>query len=133
LRNNGIGSSLKIVSSYPSHVPQDNGLSALSKALAPATVQVTYCSTNALPFRVEWASARGPVRFYGLSPDAAAAAAHDALTKGTVERAPRAHLPVTEPLGHSPFADAMRELIADVDEERAQKRRPVLRIVRRAE
>jgi hypothetical protein len=37
---------------------------------------------------------------------------------------------VTEPLGHSPFADAMRDLIEGVDEERRERRRPVLRIVR---
>jgi hypothetical protein len=106
-------------------------LSALSKALAPAAVRVIYCGTNALPFRVEWSSARGPVMFYGLSPDDAARAAHEALARGTVER-PEAHAPmaVTEPLGHSPFADAMRDLIEGVDEERRERRRPVLRIVR---
>jgi hypothetical protein len=119
------------VSSYPSPASHDNGLSALSKALAPAAIRVTYCGTNALPFRVEWSSARGPVMFYGLSPDDAAAAAHDALTRGSVER-PRAHaaVPVTEPLGQSAFADAMRDLISDVDEQRNERRRPVLRVVR---
>jgi hypothetical protein len=119
------------VSSYLSPASHDNGLSALSKALAPAAIRVVYCGTNALPFRVEWSSVRGPVMFYGLSPDDAAKAAHEALARGTVER-PHAHapVPVTEPLGHSPFADAMRDLIGDVDEQRRARRRPVLRVVR---
>jgi hypothetical protein len=109
-------------------------LSALSKALAPAAVQVTYCATNALPFRVEWRAARGPVTFYGLSPDDAAAAAQEALARGTVERpSARTHAPVTEPSGNTPWAEAMRDYIAEVDEQRRETRRPVLRIVRGAD
>ena len=125
------GRSLKFVSSSPSPASHDNGLSALSKALAPAAVRITYCGTNALPFRVEWSCARGPVMFYGLSPDDAARAAQDALARGTVERPQtRAPVPVTEPLGSGEFAEAMRDLIGHVDDERRERRRPVLRVVR---
>jgi hypothetical protein len=117
------------VASFPSSVPHEQGFSALAKALSPAPVQVTFCAANALPFRVEWMSPRGPVMFYGLSPDEAAAEAQSALLRGSV-LAPVHKAPVTEPSGNSAFAEAMRELIADVEEQRREKQRPQLRLVR---
>lgn len=105
------------------------GLSALVQELAPAPVSVTYCAGNALPFRIEWTTARGTAMFYGLTPDAAAAEAGEALARGTVER-PAQHTPITDPMGNSPWAEAMRELIADLDERRREPKRPLLRIVR---
>ncbi len=112
----------------PSSEAAGTGVAALAKSLAPAVVQVTYCASNALPFRVEWRSSRGPVVFFGLTPDDAANAAQAALARGSVLGPARAH---TDPLGDSAWADAMREMIADIESDRAEThRRPALRVLR---
>lgn len=113
---------------FPSSVSPSVGFASLVKSLAPSAVHMTYCATNALPFRVEWDSARGPVRFYGISPDAAANEALSALARGSVAM-PVREAPVTEPSGHSAWAEAMRDLIADMEPQRAPAR-PLLRVVR---
>ncbi len=129
MRNVGQASSMKIVkTSFPFSAPEPSGFASLVKSLAPASVQMIYCGTNALPFRVEWHSARGPVRFYGISPDAAANEALAALARGSVAM-PARELPVTEPSGHSAWAEAMREMIADMEPQRTPVR-PLLRVVR---
>jgi hypothetical protein len=98
--------------------------------LAPAAVHVTYCASNALPFRVDWESPKGLVMFFGLSPDAAANEAQLALARGSV-LGPAQQLPLTEPASDPDWTSAMRDLIADVDAERSEARaRPMLRIVR---
>ena len=108
--------------------PLDSGLSALSRELSPSPIQVTYCAGNALPFRVEWSTRRGPAMFYGLTPDDAAAEASSALARGTVER-PQREVPVPDPIGNTEWAEAMRGLIADIEDGR-EPRRPLLRIVK---
>ena len=108
--------------------PLEHGLSALSRELAPCPIQVTFCAANALPFRVEWSTRRGPAIFYGLTPDDAAAEAQAALARGTVER-PQREIPVPDPVGNTPWAEAMRGLIADIEDAREPKR-PHLRVVR---
>jgi len=113
---------------FPSSLPQASGFAALAKTLAPAPIHLTYCATNALPFRIEWDSARGPVRFYGLSPDAAAQEAMTSLARGSVAL-PANQVPITEPSGNSDWADAMRGLIADMEPSRAPVR-TLLRVVR---
>lgn len=113
---------------FPSTASQPVGFASLVKSLAPCAVHMAYCATNALPFRVEWDSARGPVRFYGISPDAAANEALSALARGSVAM-PVRETPVTEPSGHSAWAEAMRDLIADMEPQRAPAR-PLLRVVR---
>lgn len=118
-----------VKTSFPSSLPQATGFAALAKTLAPASIHLTYCATNALPFRIEWDSARGPVRFYGLSPDAAASEAMLSLSRGSVAL-PACEVPVTEPSGNSEWAEAMRGLIADMEPSRAPVR-PLLRVVRR--
>ncbi len=129
MRNLSLPGSMKSVkTSFPSSLPQPTGFASLVKSLSPAAIHMTYCAANALPFRVEWDSARGPVRFYGLSPDAAASEAMNALSRGTVAMPARA-VSVTEPSGNSAWADAMRELIADMEPQRAPAR-PLLRVVR---
>ena len=122
------GSMDSVKTSFPSSLPQPTGFASLVKNLAPAAIQMTYCATNALPFRVEWDSPRGPVRFYGISPDAAASEAMTALSRGSVAM-PARESPVTEPSGNGAWAEAMRELIADLEPQRAPAR-PLLRIVR---
>jgi hypothetical protein len=97
--------------------------------LAPASVQLAHCATNALPYRVEWSSPRGPVTFYGLTPDEAANDALGALSRGSVAP-PAVRIPVTEPIGKSEWADAMRDFIADIDLDRAPVQRPALRVLR---
>ncbi len=114
--------------SFPSSLSQATGFAALAKTLAPASIHLTYCATNALPFRIEWDSARGPVRFYGLSPDAAALEALSSLSRGSVAM-PATEEPVTEPSGNSDWAEAMRDLIADMEPSRTRAR-PLLRVVR---
>jgi len=109
-------------------LPQPTGFASLVKSLAPAAIQMTYCATNALPFRVEWDSARGPVRFYGISPDAAASEAMTALSRGSVAM-PVREVAVTEPSGNGAWAEAMREMIADMEPQRTPVR-PLLRVVR---
>jgi hypothetical protein len=98
--------------------------------LAPAAVHVTYCASNALPFRIDWESPNGPVMFFGLTPDAAANEAQLALAKGSV-LGPARQVSLTEPVADPDWTSAMRDLIADVDTERNEGRaRPMLRIVR---
>jgi hypothetical protein len=111
-----------------SSYPLESGLSALSRELAPCPVQVTFCAANALPFRVEWSTRRGPAMFYGLTPDDAAAEARAALARGSVER-PQREIAVPDPIGNTPWAEAMRDLIGELEERRAQKR-PHLHVVR---
>jgi len=114
---------------FPSSFPQATGFAALVKTLAPAAVHMTYCANNALPYRVEWDSPRGPARFFGLSPDAAAMEALTALSKCTV-LPPATFQAITEPSGNSDWAEAMRDLIADMEPPRPTRMRPVLRVVR---
>jgi hypothetical protein len=108
--------------------PLESGLSALSRELAPCPIQVTFCAANALPFRVEWSTRRGPAIFYGLTPDDAAGEARAALARGTAEK-PQREIPIPDPIGNTPWAEAMRELIGDIEDTREQKR-PHLRVVR---
>jgi hypothetical protein len=106
----------------------ESGLSALSRELAPCPIQVTFCAGNALPFRLQWSTRRGLATFYGLTPDDAAAEACAALARGTVER-PQREVPVADPIGNTEWAEAMRGLIADIEDQR-EPRRGHLRIVR---
>lgn len=129
LRNLRAGGSIETVkTSFPPSLQAATGLTGLARTLAPVPVQVTYCATNALPFRVEWQSERGPPRFYGITPDAAADEALSAMARGSVGR-PTSQLPVTEPDPNRDWTEAMRELIADIEPARTPLR-PLLRVVR---
>lgn len=114
----------------PSRASDETGLSALCKAVAPAQVQVSYCATNPLPFRVEWAADYTVVMFAGPTPDEAAERALSALrTRGLLASTRVARRVVTEPSTEHGWAEAMRERIQQLEDHKPS-RRPKLRLVR---
>lgn len=103
-------------------------LSALCRALAPASVRVSFSAQHALPFRVELPSSHGLLFFHGATADAAAEAA---LREMRTQRVSLAF--AVEPTGEGEFVDALREWIERVTpsaEEPAAPARPTLRLVR---
>jgi hypothetical protein len=112
-----------------SRASDETGLSALCKAVAPVQVQVSYCATNALPFRVEWNAEMTRISFAGATPDEAAERALAALRRRALPAHPRRAERATEPSVEPDFAEAMRERIWDIEEKRRRKR-PTLRLVR---